>query len=46
MVSPILIGGVFIEGQASLLVPAKDSNALAGVLVELLSNSEMLHECK
>lgn len=34
------------NGQAGLLVPVKDSNALAVVLVELLSNSEMLHEWK
>lgn len=34
------------NGQAGLLVPAKDSHALAGVLAELLSNSEMLQEWK
>jgi len=33
-------------GQAGLLVPAKDSNALAAALVQLLSNSDMLHEWK
>ncbi len=34
------------HGQAGLLVPPKDSNALAGVLVQLLSNANMLHEWK
>ncbi|MEH2302759.1 MAG: glycosyltransferase family 4 protein [Nostoc sp.] len=34
------------NGQAGLLVPVKDSNALAGVLVQLLSNADMLHEWK
>ncbi|MEH1998614.1 MAG: glycosyltransferase family 4 protein [Nostoc sp.] len=34
------------NGQAGLLVPAKDSNALARVLVQLLSNTDMLHEWK
>ncbi|MBW4617417.1 MAG: glycosyltransferase family 4 protein [Desmonostoc vinosum HA7617-LM4] len=34
------------HGQAGLLVPAKDSNALANVLSQLLSNSDMLHEWK
>ncbi|PHJ67999.1 glycosyltransferase [Nostoc linckia z18] len=34
------------NGQAGLLVPAKDSRALAGVLVQLLSDSNMLQEWK
>jgi glycosyltransferase involved in cell wall biosynthesis len=33
-------------GQAGLLVPVKDSDSLSHVLVELLSNSELLHEWK
>jgi glycosyltransferase involved in cell wall biosynthesis len=34
------------NGQAGLLVPAKDSRALAGVLVQLLSDSNMLQKWK
>ncbi len=34
------------NGQAGLLVPAKDSQALADVLVQLLSNTDMLQEWK
>ncbi|MCF2145956.1 glycosyltransferase family 4 protein [Desmonostoc muscorum LEGE 12446] len=34
------------NGQAGLLVPVKDSQALAGVLVQLLSNADMLQEWK
>ena len=33
-------------GQAGLLVPPADSHALAGALVELLSNPNMLHKWK
>ncbi|WP_193197300.1 glycosyltransferase family 4 protein [Nostoc sp. MG11] len=33
-------------GQAGLLVPAKDSKALANALVQLLSNSDTLYEWK
>lgn len=35
---------VLDKGQAGLLVPEKDSHALAGALVQLLSNPEMLQE--
>ncbi|MEH2139236.1 glycosyltransferase family 4 protein [Nostoc sp.] len=34
------------NGQAGLLVPAKESKALAGVLVQLLNNADMLSEWK
>ena len=34
------------NGEAGLLVPAKDSNALAGILGQLLGNADMLHEWK
>jgi glycosyltransferase involved in cell wall biosynthesis len=34
------------NGEAGLLVPAKDSHALAKVLGQLLSNPDMLHEWK
>ncbi len=43
------VGGipeVLDNGQAGLLVPPKDSNALSKVLVQLLSNSDMLHKWK
>jgi glycosyltransferase involved in cell wall biosynthesis len=34
------------NGQAGILVPAKDSNVLATVLAQLLSNADMLQEWK
>ncbi|MGJ5672880.1 MAG: glycosyltransferase family 4 protein [Nostochopsis sp.] len=34
------------NGQAGILVPAKDSNSLAAALVKLLSNPDTLHEWK